>query len=39
MFRAKVESKLARNTLWMSMGQGLRLLIQAVFFTLIARAL
>jgi O-antigen/teichoic acid export membrane protein len=39
MLRAAVGSKLARNTLWMSMGQGLRLLIQAIFFTLIARAL
>lgn len=39
MLRAQIKSRLARNTLWMSMGQGLRLLVQAVFFTLIARAL
>lgn len=39
MLRTKIKSRLARNTLWMSMGQGLRLLIQAVYFTVIARAL
>jgi O-antigen/teichoic acid export membrane protein len=39
MLRAQIKSRLARNTLWMSMGQGLRLLVQAVFFTVIARAL
>lgn len=39
MLRAHIKSRLARNTLWMSMGQGLRLLVQAVYFTVIARAL
>lgn len=39
MLRAKIKSKLARNTLWMSLGQGLRLLVQAAYFTVIARAL
>jgi O-antigen/teichoic acid export membrane protein len=39
MLTTEIKSKLARNTLWMSMGQGLRLLVQAVFFTVIARAL
>jgi O-antigen/teichoic acid export membrane protein len=32
-------STLARNTLWMVSGQGLRLVIQAVYFTVIARSL
>jgi O-antigen/teichoic acid export membrane protein len=32
-------STLARNTLWMSFGQGLRLIIQAAFFAVIARSL
>jgi O-antigen/teichoic acid export membrane protein len=32
-------STMVRNTLWMSGGQGLRLLIQAAFFTVIARSL
>ena len=32
-------SALARNTLWMVSGQGLRLIIQAVYFTVIARSL
>lgn len=39
MLKAQIKSRLARNTLWMSMGQGLRLLVQAVYFTVIARAL
>lgn len=39
MLRAKIKSKLARNTMWMSLGQGLRLLVQAAYFTIIARAL
>jgi len=33
------KSRMARNTLWLSGGQGLRLLIQAAFFTVIARSL
>src|ERR1700747_422734 len=32
-------SRLARNTVWMSMGQGLRLIIQALYFVVIARSL
>jgi O-antigen/teichoic acid export membrane protein len=32
-------SVLARNTLWVILGQGLRLVIQAVYFTVIARSL
>ena len=39
MFRSRIMSKLAKNTTWMSIGQGLRLAVQAVFFTVIARAL
>jgi len=39
MLRAPIKSRLARNTLWMSLGQGLRLLVQAVYFTVIARSL
>jgi len=34
-----LKSSLARNTGWMLMGQGLRLIIQAVYFTMIARSL
>ncbi|MGH8403056.1 MAG: oligosaccharide flippase family protein, partial [Gammaproteobacteria bacterium] len=30
---------LARNTLWMSFGQGVRILVQLVYFVLIARIL
>jgi len=30
---------LARNTLWMTVGQGIRILVQAVYFVLIARIL
>src|ERR1700720_454802 len=36
---AKLVGGLARNTLWMSAGQGTRLLIQAAYFTVIARSL
>jgi O-antigen/teichoic acid export membrane protein len=32
-------SSLARNTAWMLLGQGLKLLIQALYFTVIARSL
>jgi O-antigen/teichoic acid export membrane protein len=39
MLKLRLKNNLARNTLWMSGGQGLRLLIQAVFFTVIARSL
>lgn len=34
-----LKSPLARNTGWMLIGQGLRLVIQAVYFTMIARSL
>jgi O-antigen/teichoic acid export membrane protein len=34
-----VKSSLARNTGWMLIGQGLRLVIQALYFTMIARSL
>ena len=34
-----VKSMLARNTGWMLLGQGLRLVIQALYFTVIARSL
>jgi O-antigen/teichoic acid export membrane protein len=34
-----LKGALARNTLWMVSGQGLRLIIQAVYFTVIARSL
>jgi O-antigen/teichoic acid export membrane protein len=33
------KSLLARNTVWMTLGQGLRLVIQALYFVLIARSL
>jgi O-antigen/teichoic acid export membrane protein len=39
MFHVKCESVVARNTLWMLLGQGLRLIIQAVYFIEIARSL
>jgi O-antigen/teichoic acid export membrane protein len=39
MLKLRLKNNLARNTLWMSGGHGLRLLIQAVFFTVIARSL
>src|SRR5438128_125005 len=32
-------SALARNTLWMFLGQGLRIIVQAVYFIVIARLL
>lgn len=32
-------SRLAKNTLWMTLGQGLRVAVQGVYFILIARAL
>jgi O-antigen/teichoic acid export membrane protein len=35
----KLDSGLARNTLWVNAGQGTRLAIQALYFTLIARSL
>jgi len=34
-----LKSSLVRNTLWMMSGQGLRLVIQAAYFTVIARSL
>ncbi len=34
-----VQSRLARNTVWMSLGQGLRLVLQAAYFVVIARSL
>ena len=34
-----LKSTLARNTGWMLLGQGLRLIIQALYFTMIARSL
>ncbi len=33
------KSRLARNTVWMSLGQGFRLIIQALYFVVIARSL
>src|ERR1700680_92108 len=33
------ESRLARNTVWMALGQGFRLIIQALYFVAIARSL
>jgi O-antigen/teichoic acid export membrane protein len=39
MFKLLAESALARNTAWMSIGQGLRLAIQACYFTVIVRSL
>ncbi len=37
--RLRTQSPLALNTFWMAAGSGMRLLIQAVYFTLIARSL
>jgi O-antigen/teichoic acid export membrane protein len=37
--KPRMKSALARNTLWMSCGQGARLAIQAAYFTVIARSL
>jgi len=39
MLKLQMKNKLTRNTLWLSAGQGLRLMIQAAFFTIIARSL
>ena len=39
MFRKLFGNKLARNTVWMTAGQGLRLVIQALYFVEIARSL
>src|SRR5215469_6833041 len=35
----QLKSPLARNSVWMLLGQGLKLLIQALYFTVIARSL
>jgi O-antigen/teichoic acid export membrane protein len=35
----RLKSTLARNTVWMLLGQGFKLLIQALYFTVIARSL
>jgi O-antigen/teichoic acid export membrane protein len=37
--RHLLKSTLARNTVWMLVGQGLKLVIQALYFTVIARSL
>jgi len=39
MLKLLAKSALARNTAWMSIGQGLRLAIQACYFTVIVRSL
>jgi O-antigen/teichoic acid export membrane protein len=39
MFNLSVKNGLLRNTLWMFLGQGLRLVIQALYFVEIARSL
>jgi O-antigen/teichoic acid export membrane protein len=39
MLQLKLDRGLARNTLWVTVGQGTRLAIQAAYFTLIARSL
>jgi O-antigen/teichoic acid export membrane protein len=39
MIKFRLKSVLARNTLWMFVGQGLRLVIQALYFVEIARSL
>jgi len=39
MFTLKPKSALARSTLWMTIGQGARLVVQALYFTVIARSL
>jgi len=39
LFQGLKKSRLARNTGWMLLGQGLRLAIQALYFTVIARSL
>ena len=37
--KLKPENSLARNTLWITIGQGARLVVQALYFTVIARSL
>ncbi len=39
MFNLSLKSGLVRNTMWMFLGQGLRLVIQALYFIEIARSL
>lgn len=39
MFNLSLKSALARNTMWMFLGQGLRLVVQALYFIEIARSL
>ena len=39
MIAASFKTTLARNTVWMVLGQGLRLVIQALYFVEIARSL
>jgi O-antigen/teichoic acid export membrane protein len=39
MIKFRLNNVLARNTMWMFVGQGLRLVIQAVYFVAIARSL
>ena len=39
MLKLKPTSGVARNALWMSIGQGARLVVQALYFTVIARSL
>src|SRR5882672_11841322 len=39
MLQQLLKNKLARNTMWMTAGQGLRLVIQALYFVEIARSL
>src|SRR5580765_6858752 len=39
MLRQLSQNKLARNTMWMTIGQGVRLVIQALYFVEIARSL
>src|SRR6202050_1966122 len=37
--KLQIKNRLTKNVIWLSAGQGLRLLIQAAFFTIIARSL
>ena len=39
LFQVLKKSRLAQNTGWMLLGQGLKLVIQALYFTVIARSL
>jgi O-antigen/teichoic acid export membrane protein len=39
MIESRLKSVLVRNAVWMFLGQGLRLVIQALYFTVIARSL